>query len=128
MKTNNPVVWFEIYVNDLNRAKKFYETVLQLELSELPMPNSDEEMQMLFFPMEMEGEGAAGALVKMQGIEAGKNSTVVYFGSDDCAVEEKRIKEAGGKVFKPKQSIGEYGFMVLGLDTEGNMFGVHSEV
>lgn len=128
MKTNNPVVWFEIYVNDLKRAKKFYETVLQLELSELPMPNSDEEMQMLFFPMEMEGEGAAGALVKMQGIEAGKNSTVVYFGSDDCAVEEKRIKEAGGKVFKPKQSIGEYGFMVLGLDTEGNLFGVHSEV
>ncbi|WP_026451671.1 VOC family protein [Aequorivita capsosiphonis] len=127
MKTSNPVVWFEIYVNDLKRAKKFYETVLKLELSELPMPDTGEEMQMLFFPMEMNGDGAAGALVKMKDVNPGGNSTVVYFGSDDCSIEEKRIKDAGGKVIKPKQSIGEYGFMVLGSDTEGNMIGVHSE-
>ncbi len=127
MKTSNPVVWFEIYVNDLKRAKKFYESVLKLELSELAMPDSQEEMNMLFFPMEMDGEGAAGALVKMEGIKAGGNSTIVYFGSDDCSVEEKRIIDAGGKIFQSKQSIGEYGFMVLAHDTEGNMFGVHSE-
>lgn len=127
MKTINPAVWFEIYVNDLKRAQKFYESVLKLELSELPMPYSDEETSMLFFPMEMDGEGAAGALVKMDGIKAGGNSTIVYFGSADCNVEERRIEDAGGKIFKPKQSIGEYGFMVLGYDTEGNMFGVHSE-
>lgn len=127
MKTNNPVVWFEIYVNDINRAQKFYETVLQLELSELPMPDIGAEMNMLFFPMEMDGAGAAGSLVKMKDVDAGGNSTIVYFGSDDCGIEEKRIKDAGGKVFKPKQSIGEYGFMVLAYDTEGNMFGVHSQ-
>lgn len=127
MKISNPVIWFEIYVNDLKRAKKFYESVLKLELSELPMPASEEEMNMLFFPMEMDGEGAAGALVKMEGVKAGGNSTVVYFGSDDCSVEEKRIKDAGGKIFQSKQSIGEYGFMILAYDTEGNMIGVHSQ-
>jgi len=51
-----------------------------------------------------------------------------YFGSDDCAIEESRVKEAGGKIMQPKQSIGEYGFMVLAQDTEGNMIGVHSQV
>lgn len=126
MKSSNPVVWFEIYVNDLKRARKFYESVLKLELSELPMPDTGEGMNMLFFPMEMDGEGASGALVKMDGIKAGGNSTTVYFGSEDCSIEEKRIEAAGGKILKSKQSIGEYGFMVLATDTEGNMIGVHS--
>ena len=127
MKANNPAVWFEIYVKDMNRAKKFYEQVFDLKLSDLPTPaDMKGEMKMLAFPSEMEQHGASGALVEMKGFEAGGNSTIVYFYSEDCAVEEGRIKQAGGKVFKSKQSLGEYGFMVLASDTEGNMFGIHS--
>lgn len=127
MKAKNPVVWFEIYVDNLKRAKKFYEQILDLKLSELPTPDGVDNMEMLAFPMEMEQDGASGALVKMEGFEAGGNSTIVYFRSDDCSIEEKKIENAGGKVFKSKQSLGEYGFMVLASDTEGNMFGVHSQ-
>lgn len=128
MKTKNPVVWFEIYANDLERAQKFYEKVLDVQLTELPTSeNEQEDMQMLAFPMEMEGQGAGGALAKMEGFKAGGNSTIVYFGSEDCAKEEAKIEEAGGKVIQPKQSLGEYGFMVLAYDTEGNKFGVHSQ-
>src|SRR5690554_1173480 len=127
MKDKNPVVWFEIYVDDLNRAKKFYETVLKVELSEMPMPESEEAMQMLFFPMEEKGEGAAGALVKMDGLQAGGNSTLIYFGSEDCSIEEARIEAAGGKIIQSKQFIGEYGSIVLAQDTEGNIFGIHSQ-
>lgn len=124
----NPAVWFEIYVKDLNRARKFYETILDLKLSELPTPNEvEDDMQMLAFPMEMEADGASGALVKMKGFEPGGNSTIIYFRSDDCAIEEQKVAPAGGKVFKSKQSLGEYGAMVLAYDTEGNMFGVYSQ-
>lgn len=84
----NPIVWFEIYVNDLLRAKRFYEAVLKTELSELPTPEGDGDIKMLSFPMEMNGEGAAGALVKMKGFEAGGNGTIIYFRSDDCSIEE----------------------------------------
>ena len=35
---NNPVVWFEIYVEDIERAKKFYEDVLQTKLEKLNNP------------------------------------------------------------------------------------------
>lgn len=128
MKTTNPVVWFEIYVDDIQRARKFYETILDIKLREMPMPDVDSDgMEMVAFPMEMDGEGAAGALVKMEGFKAGGNSTIVYFGSDDCSNEESRIKKAGGQVVQSKQSLGEYGFIVLGTDTEGNTFGIHSE-
>ena len=126
MKTN-PVVWFEIYVNDLQRAKKFYETVFKTQLDILPTPEGNHNIKMLSFPMVMNGEGASGALVKMEGFEAGGNGTIIYFRSDDCATEESRIESEGGKIFQSKQSLGEYGFMVLAIDTEGNMFGIHSQ-
>ncbi|MEN3322135.1 hypothetical protein VP395_00210 [Mariniflexile soesokkakense] len=70
--------------------------------------------------------GSGGALVHMEGFSAGANSTIVYFASEDCSLEEARIETAGGSVFKPKMSIGEYGFIVLATDTEGNMIGIHS--
>ena len=60
----NPVGWFEIYVQDIVRAQKFYEAVFQGELSQLM---ADEQMTMLAFPMEMSLNGASGALVQMQG-------------------------------------------------------------
>lgn len=121
MKTN-PVVWFEIYVQDLSRAKTFYERVLALELT----PLAAEGMEMLCFPMLDNGPGAMGALVKMEGCPSGGNSTLVYFACDNCAVEAARVKEAGGQVFKEKFSIGEYGHIALVVDPDGNMIGLHS--
>ena len=121
MKTN-PVGWFEIYVQDAHRAKTFYETVLQTKLESLPSP----DMEMWAFPMQNGAPGAAGTLVRMAGFPSGGNSTLVYFMCDDCAVEEGRLKSSGGKIQKPKMSIGEHAFITLAIDTEGNMFGLHS--
>ncbi|HRX30215.1 MAG TPA: VOC family protein [Saprospiraceae bacterium] len=127
MKNVNPVVWFEIYVEDMARAKKFYETVFDLKLNEMPMPDTGDEMEMLFFPGSMEAQNTiSGALVKMSGVPAGGNSTIVYFISEDCAIEEARVARAGGQVMKSKMSLGDYGHMVLATDTEGNMIGIHS--
>ena len=124
---SNPVGWFEIYVQDMPRAKVFYEAVFQGALEELknPDPNSFTDMEMWAFPMSMEGAGAAGALVKMAGCPSG-GSTLVYFSCDDCSVEAARAATNGGKVFKDKMPIGQYGFIALVEDTEGNMIGLHS--
>ncbi len=119
---NNCVMWFEIYVQDLTRAQAFYESVLQVKLEPLGTP----DMQMLAFPGDMERYGANGALVRMEGVASGGTGTVVYFGCDDCAVEGSRVAAAGGKIRQDKTSIGEYGFIVLAFDTEGNLFGLHS--
>lgn len=121
----NPVGWFEIYVNDMPRARNFYESVLAIELENLEVPG-DSNLKMMSFPADMEKHGSSGALVHVEGFPAGGNSTLVYFSCEDCAVEESRVTSAGGKVQTPKMSIGQYGFVTLAIDTEGNMFGLHS--
>jgi uncharacterized protein len=120
----NPVGWFEIYVNDLPRATKFYEAVLKKPLTKLDSPAG--EIELMAFPMEHHSPGASGALAKMTGVQAGANSTVIYFVTEDCAVEASRVESAGGKIMKPKFAIGQYGFIALAFDTEGNLFGLHS--
>lgn len=121
----NPVVWFEIYVSDMSRAVQFYETVLGTTLTDMNDP-TDQSMEMMAFPMDMETHGASGMLVKMDGMNSGGNSTLVYFGCEDCAIEESRVVAAGGTVMKPKMSVGEHGFISICVDTEGNAFGLHS--
>ncbi len=118
----NPVVWFEIYVQDTARARAFYESVFQMTLERLP----GSDLEMWSFPMKQDGAGAGGALVKMQGVSSGGNSTLVYFACDDCAVEESRVVSSGGRIERPKMSIGEHGFISLVIDGEGNMIGLHS--
>ena len=120
--TNNPVGWFEIYVDDMPRARQFYEAVFQFKLDQTVMP----EMEMWSFPMVRDHSGASGALIKMAHVPAGNNSVLVYFSCDDCAVEAGRVNAAGGHVEREKMSIGEYGFIALARDSEGNMIGLHS--
>lgn len=124
--SQNAVGWFEIYVDDIQRAKAFYEAVLGATLQELASPDMGMKMEMWAFPGDPGKPGSAGSLIHMDGFKAGGNSTLVYFNCADCASEESRIEAAGGKVFKSKFPIGEYGFIALGIDTEGNMFGLHS--
>ena len=124
---STPVGWFEIYVQDMPRAKAFYEAVFHGALEELKNPNHKEfpDMEMWAFPMSMEGYGAPGALVQMKGCPSG-GSTLVYFTCDDCSIEAQRAASHGGKVLKEKTSIGEHGFIAMVEDTEGNMIGLHS--
>lgn len=122
---NNPVRWFEIYVSDMERAQNFYESVLNINLGILGNPN-DPTIKMKSFPSDMEKYGATGALVQMEGFPVGQNSVLVYFSCDDCSVEESRVESSGGKIEKSKFSIGEYGFISIAVDSEGNMFGLHS--
>ena len=126
MSAFNPVMWFEIYTEDLARARAFYETVLGVTLEPLPMPDGMDGFQMLAFPANMEHPGAGGTLCKMEGMSPGTGGTLAYFGSDDCAIEAGRVEAAGGKLHQAKMSIGQYGNIALAFDTEGNMFGLHS--
>jgi predicted enzyme related to lactoylglutathione lyase len=118
----NPVGWFEIYVQDMGRARKFYDAVLAVKLERLPGP----DIEMFAFPMQPEAPGSGGALVYMKGFPPGSGNTIVYFNCDDCAVEEARVVPAGGKIYRSKLSIGQYGFISLVYDTEGTLIGLYS--
>jgi uncharacterized protein len=120
---HNPVGWFEIYVQDPELTKSFYEAVFQTTLTHMANAGVD----LWCFPMHNGKSGASGALVKMEG--AGPSTglgTLVYFTCVNCEVEQERAVAAGGKVLKPKFSIGEYGFISIVSDPEGNTIGLHS--
>lgn len=118
----NPVGWFEIYVQDMARARAFYEGTFQVALQRLEAGG----LEMLAFPMQPDLPGCPGALVKMPGKDSGGGGTIIYFTCVDCAVEAARAAQNGGQIQKAKMSIGEYGFIAFIIDTEGNLIGLHS--
>ena len=128
----NPVGWFEIYVQDMERARAFYENVFQLTLERLPPTPSaegescDDDMELLVFPMSAEDYGAPGALVRKERMPSGAGGTMVYFSCQDCAVEAARVAASGGTLLQDKFPIGEHGFVAIVNDSEGNTIGLHS--
>jgi predicted enzyme related to lactoylglutathione lyase len=123
----NPVRWFEIYVQDMSRAKRFYEAVFQVTLTKEDATVKDKNLDYWTFPALLRDQpGTTGALVKMPGVPSGGMGTMVYFACDDCAATAERAVKAGGKIKDKKMSIGQYGFIALVFDTEGNMIGLHS--
>ena len=126
--TAKPFGWFEIYVEDMPRAKAFYEATLQVTLEPLPAPDTTSSMEMWMFPgaMDMSGAGCSGALCNMEGCRPGGSGTIIYFICDDCGVEAGRAAAHGGKIYKEKMPIGEYGYIAIIGDSEGNTIGLHS--
>ena len=127
---SNPVVWFEIYVQDMERAKRFYEAVLGITLEKMPAPTAEMTMEMWAFPSDKAtaptSYGACGMLVRMEGFTSTGGGTLVYFGCRDCAEEASRVAVNGGTLVKEKMPIGVHGFIALARDPEGNMIGFHS--
>lgn len=122
MKNLNPVCWFDIHVSNLEQAKTFYETVLDVTLTDLPIEWGKQST----FPFEAQGANTTGALVEMKDIKANGNNTIIYFESADCITEQAKVEAAGGKLIRPKTPIGEFGFIALFSDLDGNTIGLHS--
>jgi len=122
----NVISWFEIPVENFDRAKTFYETVLEIEIMVMPsMP--DKTMKYGMFPFDMEGGGVGGGLSEMEGFVPSVNGSLVYLnGGDDLNHPLSKVEEAGGKILLPKTSIGENGFMAYFMDSEGNKVAFHS--
>jgi uncharacterized protein len=124
MDKPNAIGWFDIYVEDMDRAVAFYESVFEFKLEAIIDPTG--ETQMMSFPGSMNAYGASGALVKSDHARPGIGGTMLYFSVEDCAVQEVRVVAAKGQIVRPKFSIGEFGWVTLCIDTEGNMFGLNS--
>lgn len=118
----NPVHWFEISVNDMDRARKFYESVLGIQLG----LNRVESTLMAWFPTTEGGAGCSGALLKSEGRTPSHDGTMIYFSVADIEAVLARVEANGGRTLTPKTDIGEYGFYAYFEDSEGNRVGVHS--
>lgn len=118
------VGWFEIPVNDMDRAKTFYETVFKVEIRDVEFGG----LKMGWFPDNDGAYGATGTLIKEKSYIPSKEGTLVYFMSEDVQIELDRVEAAGGKIGLQKTKISDdNGFMGMFIDSEGNRIALHSE-
>lgn len=121
----NAINWFEIPAKNFERAKLFYETVLDATMETVTMEEMG--MTMAFFSADWEN-GVGGGIVFGPGCKPSETGTLVYLnGGDDLSVPLARVEAAGGKIVIPKTSIGEHGFMGHFIDSEGNKVAFHSQ-
>jgi predicted enzyme related to lactoylglutathione lyase len=123
---NNAISWFEIGTNDLERATKFYETIFDIKLASMDLPN----IKMRMFPLDDMMTQVGGALVDSGGFHkpSGTDGPLIYLnGNPDVQNILDKVEAAGGKILVPKTEISpEYGFMAVIFDSEGNRVGLHS--
>lgn len=118
----NPVVYFEIPVNDVERAMKFYHAVFGFEFKKTCIDHND----MALFPFESGAEGITGALAKGQIYVPAKKGVLIYFATEDIEETLALAVKNGGKMLYPKTSVGELGFVAEFGDCEGNRIALHS--
>jgi uncharacterized protein len=125
----NTMYWVEIPAKNFERAKKFYETIFDVEMNLVPMPRGKYGI----FPLDMKAQGAGGAIVEGDGYEPSGNSEkgpIIYLDrGEDLSTPLSKVKQAGGKILLPKTkngANGEFGFIAHFIDSEGNRMGLHS--
>jgi predicted enzyme related to lactoylglutathione lyase len=123
VELQNPVNWYEIPVNNLDRAQTFYEYVFNIEMKRKDFGN----LQMVWFPMQENAPGATGALIKAESYIPSYEGTMVYFSVENINSVLKKIIEKGCKILNPKMSIGEFGYVAHFEDCEGNRIALHSK-
>lgn len=120
----NAISWFEIPVNNFDRAKKFYSTIYNYDMPEQMMGNS----RMGFLISNTEKGGIGGAIVAGDGNKPATDGTLAYLnGGSDLEIVLKRVETAGGKILLPKTQISpEIGYFAIFMDSEGNRLALHS--
>ena len=123
-KKFNAIGWFELPVSDMERAQRFYETVLEIKISVHDLDG----LVMGWFPVDHTKSGSTGSLVQHEMYKpSDTHGVLIYFECIDLANELSRVEAAGGQILKPKTEIGGgHGFMALLRDTEGNRVALHS--
>src|ERR1035437_9362088 len=120
---SNVITWFEIPVADTNRARKFYETILDIKMNTQYMEETKEEAT--FFPsipgiIQATSGRVTGALIKNERSKPSKEGSMVYLNAyPSIQTVIDKIESAGGKVIVPKTKI-MAGYISVFIDTEGN--------
>jgi len=123
-KKDNPVVYFEIPVKDMERAIKFYKAVFNFDFEKEVIDNNE----MALFPFNNESSGISGALAKGEIYKPTKDGVVIYFKSENIEETLKLVIEKGGRILYPNTSNGELGFVAEFEDCEGNRIALHQSV
>jgi len=117
----NTIVWADIPVTDMDRARKFYAAVLEADIPLMDGANGD----VALLPGEM---GTVSAdLARGENQKPSTDGCTIYLDTKgDPEGMMERAVAAGGKVLMPVTSMGDMvGSIGFFQDSEGNRIGVH---
>ena len=120
------VVHFEIPADNIERAKKFYQSLFGWKINDVPNMNYSIIHTVEVDEKNMPKEPGAinGGMFKR---EAG-DSPVVVISVKSVDDSLKKIKKAGGSIALPKQTIQGMGYYAKVKDTEGNIIGIFQDI
>ena len=125
-ENTNAINWFEIPMTNTERAKKFYETIFDIQMKRVDLGG----FEMVFFPSSDNMIGkVSGALVKGDMHKPSMDGAVIYLNANpDMLLIIDRIVANGGKILMPRTLVNEQvGYMAFFVDTEGNRLALHAE-
>jgi predicted enzyme related to lactoylglutathione lyase len=123
LSMTKPINWFEIPASDLERASRFYESILGVTLRVGPFgPHT-----LAVFPYDQE-TATGGCLANGPGFEPSLNGAIVYLNAGESIDQAiTRVEAAGGAVITPKTVLpGDMGAYAHIRDSEGNRVGLHA--
>ena len=122
----NALTWFEIPVNDFDRARKFYSQILDYEMPE----SNTGYKRMGFFLYDQENGGAGGAIVQgSEYLPSQRGSLIYLYAGNDLMTVLDRVENAGGKIELGKRPVSEeqdLGYFAIIFDTDNNRVALHS--
>lgn len=125
MNSSNPVVYFEIPVNDIERAESFYSAVFNFSFEKEII----DHYEMALFPFEEKNSGITGALAKGDVYKPTKDGIIIYFKTESIDATLEKVLQHEGKIIYPKRIDEKYGFAVAEFeDSEGNRIALHQSM
>ncbi len=126
---SNRITHFEIQVDDMERAKKFYGDVFGWEFKDWSDVTGSPYEGIMTAPMDSKEPGINGGMLKRPcpppKPEQGTNAFVCTIQVEDFDGIAEKILKAGGIVAMPKYALAKMAWQGYFLDTEGNTFGLH---
>ena len=110
------IVHFEIPSDNVERAKKFYNDLFGWKMEKMPGPME----YWMFATVNSKGERTIGGGVMERKMP--NEPITIYIGVDSVNEYAKNVEKLGGKVIKPKTEVTGYGWFVVCMDTENNIF------
>ena len=108
------IVWFEIPVDNVERAKSFYNSLFGWKIERFPGP-------MEYWHIDTGGSDDTpdGAIIPRQNPQHGVTNYIAVPSVDQFAA---KVEKLGGKICMPKQAVPEMGYFAICQDTDNNTF------
>lgn len=119
----NAAVYFEIPVTDMERAKKFYESVFSITLQRDTIDGNE----MCLFPLDNDASGISGALARGSAYKPSQEGVIIYLATNDIRETLRKVLQSGGRELYPVTDNGDLGLVAEFEDSEGNRIALHQE-